>query len=264
MTSHQIKSHHITSHHITSNHLEVEHPITELVTGQDLVEHMLWVASGKPLPEHLVKNPFLGTCGPRSLPALTYIIIIIAYRIGNIDVPGYPLIFIFYLSMKYSSCLYDSLLRISTASPPCSNATTVPHITTSISVRSYVSILLCVCVCVEAKGWAVESRVYAEDPYRGFLPSIGPLVTYKEPTLEVNNAGVCAYIVCSCSWDWLERLCMIVIQRMIQLVPLSLLLLCSLCECCQHQLFLANPFVLHYFNQRHCHCAKYVSTALLH
>ncbi|MDZ4052147.1 MAG: biotin/lipoyl-containing protein, partial [Phenylobacterium sp.] len=27
-------------------------------------------------------------------------------------------------------------------------------------------------------GWAIESRVYAEDPYRGFLPSIGRLVRY--------------------------------------------------------------------------------------
>jgi len=36
---------------------------------------------------------------------------------------------------------------------------------------------------VQPKGWAVESRVYAEDPLRGFLPSIGPLLTYKEPPL---------------------------------------------------------------------------------
>lgn len=28
----------------------------------------------------------------------------------------------------------------------------------------------------------MESRVYAEDPLRGFLPSTGPLLTYKEPT----------------------------------------------------------------------------------
>ncbi|HYC73943.1 acetyl/propionyl/methylcrotonyl-CoA carboxylase subunit alpha [Brevundimonas sp.] len=27
-------------------------------------------------------------------------------------------------------------------------------------------------------GWAIESRIYAEDPYRGFLPSIGRLVRY--------------------------------------------------------------------------------------
>ena len=30
-------------------------------------------------------------------------------------------------------------------------------------------------------GWAVENRVYAEDPYRGFLPSIGRLVRYTPP-----------------------------------------------------------------------------------
>ncbi|HEY3799995.1 MAG TPA: acetyl-CoA carboxylase biotin carboxylase subunit, partial [Caulobacteraceae bacterium] len=31
------------------------------------------------------------------------------------------------------------------------------------------------------KGWAIESRLYAEDPYRGFLPSIGRLVRYRQP-----------------------------------------------------------------------------------
>ena len=30
-------------------------------------------------------------------------------------------------------------------------------------------------------GWAIENRVYAEDPYRGFLPSIGRLVHYQPP-----------------------------------------------------------------------------------
>jgi len=30
-------------------------------------------------------------------------------------------------------------------------------------------------------GWAVESRIYAEDPYRKFLPSIGRLVRYEPP-----------------------------------------------------------------------------------
>jgi propionyl-CoA carboxylase alpha chain len=34
---------------------------------------------------------------------------------------------------------------------------------------------------VTINGWAVESRVYAEDPYRGFLPSIGRLVKYRPP-----------------------------------------------------------------------------------
>jgi len=76
----------------------VEHPITELVSGEDLVEHMLWVAAGKPLPERLTKNPHL------------------PYR-----------------------------------------------------------------------GSAIESRVYAEDPLRNFLPSIGPLITYKEPELYATS-----------------------------------------------------------------------------
>ena len=31
-------------------------------------------------------------------------------------------------------------------------------------------------------GWAMESRLYAEDPYRGFLPSIGRLTTYRPPS----------------------------------------------------------------------------------
>ena len=30
-------------------------------------------------------------------------------------------------------------------------------------------------------GWAIESRLYAEDPYRGFLPSIGRLTRYRPP-----------------------------------------------------------------------------------
>ena len=33
-------------------------------------------------------------------------------------------------------------------------------------------------------GWAIENRVYAEDPYRGFLPSIGRLVRYNPPESE--------------------------------------------------------------------------------
>ena len=34
---------------------------------------------------------------------------------------------------------------------------------------------------VKLDGWAIENRVYAEDPYRGFLPSIGRLVRYAPP-----------------------------------------------------------------------------------
>lgn len=81
--------------------LQVEHPITELVTKEDLVEHMLWVAAGKKLPPHLL-------------------------------------------------ALKDG--------------------------------------CLDPSGWAIESRVYAEDPLRNFLPSIGPLITYKQPEV-VHGEG---------------------------------------------------------------------------
>ena len=80
--------------------LQVEHAITELVSGEDLVEHMLWIAAGKPIPARLLVNKG----------------------------------------------------------------------------------------CLDANGWAIESRVYAEDPLRNFLPSIGPLVAYKEPTLVPKGA----------------------------------------------------------------------------
>jgi propionyl-CoA carboxylase alpha subunit len=50
---------------------------------------------------------------------------------------------------------------------------------------------------VKLKGWAVESRVYAEDPYRNFLPSIGRLVRYQPPPEDTadgvtvrNDTGV--------------------------------------------------------------------------
>ena len=42
---------------------------------------------------------------------------------------------------------------------------------------------------VKLNGWAVESRVYAEDPFRNFLPSIGRLVKYRPPE-EGTKDGV--------------------------------------------------------------------------
>ncbi|MBV8104224.1 MAG: acetyl/propionyl/methylcrotonyl-CoA carboxylase subunit alpha [Hyphomicrobiales bacterium] len=42
---------------------------------------------------------------------------------------------------------------------------------------------------VTLRGWAVESRVYAEDPTRGFLPSTGRLVRYRPPA-EGTKRGV--------------------------------------------------------------------------
>lgn len=51
---------------------------------------------------------------------------------------------------------------------------------------------------VRLSGWAIESRLYAEDPYRNFLPSIGRLTRYRPPaegrhadgTVVRNDTGV--------------------------------------------------------------------------
>jgi propionyl-CoA carboxylase alpha chain len=42
---------------------------------------------------------------------------------------------------------------------------------------------------IELDGWAVESRVYAEDPTRNFLPSTGRLVTYRPPKEGRNGVA---------------------------------------------------------------------------
>ena len=84
--------------------LQVEHPVTEMVTGLDLVELMLRVAAGEPLP------------------------------FTQAD--------------------------------------------------------------VQAKGWAFECRVYAEDPLRNFLPSVGTLSRYSLPSeAAVRAAAGCEGVV---------------------------------------------------------------------
>src|SRR5271155_4265430 len=40
---------------------------------------------------------------------------------------------------------------------------------------------------IKLTGWAVESRIYAEDPYRNFAPSIGRLVRYRPPAEGVHD-----------------------------------------------------------------------------
>ncbi len=42
---------------------------------------------------------------------------------------------------------------------------------------------------VKLNGWAMESRLYAEDPYRNFLPSIGRLTRYRPPAEGRNSDG---------------------------------------------------------------------------
>ena len=41
---------------------------------------------------------------------------------------------------------------------------------------------------VRLDGWAVETRIYAEDPYRNFLPSVGRLTLYRPPA-ETSAGG---------------------------------------------------------------------------
>ena len=77
--------------------LQVEHPVTELITGVDLVEQMIRVANGEPLP----------------------------FRQEDLKI----------------------------------------------------------------NGWAMESRLYAEDPYRNFLPSIGRLTRYRPPVEGATPRG---------------------------------------------------------------------------
>ena len=77
--------------------LQVEHPVTELITGVDLVEQMIRVANGEALP----------------------------FKQADLKI----------------------------------------------------------------NGWAMESRLYAEDPYRNFLPSIGRLTRYRPPVEGITERG---------------------------------------------------------------------------
>jgi len=44
-------------------------------------------------------------------------------------------------------------------------------------------------------GWAIESRIYAEDPYRGFLPSIGRLIRYEQAEEGEHHTESGPYVV---------------------------------------------------------------------
>jgi propionyl-CoA carboxylase alpha chain len=68
---------------------------------------------------------------------------------------------------------------------------------------------------VKLNGWAVESRLYAEDPYRNFLPSIGRLTRYRPPeegkygkSIIRNDTGVTEGAEISMFYDpMLAKLC---------------------------------------------------------
>ena len=66
------------------------------------------------------------------------------------------------------------------------------------------------------KGWAIESRIYAENPYRGFLPSTGRLTRYRPPeegkaadgTIIRNDTGVTEGSMISMFYDpMIAKLC---------------------------------------------------------
>jgi propionyl-CoA carboxylase alpha chain len=45
---------------------------------------------------------------------------------------------------------------------------------------------------VRLDGWSIENRVYAEDPYRGFLPSTGRLIRYNPPEAAAHQSPMLA------------------------------------------------------------------------
>jgi len=48
----------------------VEHPITEYVSGEDLVEHMLWIGAGEPLPKRLTE------VGPSQIVVVVVVVVV--------------------------------------------------------------------------------------------------------------------------------------------------------------------------------------------
>ena len=49
---------------------------------------------------------------------------------------------------------------------------------------------------IAPRGWSFECRVYAEDPLRGFLPSVGTLSTYQPPDTVTCAAAAAAALAC--------------------------------------------------------------------
>ena len=47
---------------------------------------------------------------------------------------------------------------------------------------------------IPRRGWAMECRINAEDPFRGFLPSTGRLVRYQPPTTTMEASSPVSYV----------------------------------------------------------------------
>ncbi len=64
---------------------------------------------------------------------------------------------------------------------------------------------------IRMEGWAIEARIYAEDPFRGFLPSIGRLTRYRPPAESAairNDSGVVEGSMISIHYDpMIAKLC---------------------------------------------------------
>jgi len=80
--------------------------------------------------------------------------------------------------MVTSIDLVEQMLRVSSASYFSSH----PRERTILSKPLLTAMRESVEGVVPFKGWALEARVYAEDPLHDFLPSTGPLLSYEEPT----------------------------------------------------------------------------------
>ena len=52
---------------------------------------------------------------------------------------------------------------------------------------------------LKINGWAMESRLYAEDPYRNFLPSIGRLTRYRPPVEGPRPPAASCATIPACS-----------------------------------------------------------------
>jgi propionyl-CoA carboxylase alpha chain len=150
--------------------LQVEHPVTELVTGLDLVEQMIRVAAGEALDiDHLI--------GPPPTADDARIRLIVGMKPKKRE--------------RETRKRYDLYQEGATVGRYVQEVGEGARETLSEDVAEGVVEIVPAPrrLGVPMRGWAVESRIYAEDPTRDFLPSTGRLVTYRPPA-ESHHHGV--------------------------------------------------------------------------